>query len=355
MARGRSTRRGTRLLARALAAAAGAALLVVPASAYAAPGGDVTWAVQPSTADGPDRRVSFRYELDPGAAVTDHVTVTNLSDGPATFRLYASDGVTTNAGVFDLLPGGEKPRDGGSWIRLAQSEVTLAAKARRIVPFTIAVPDDATPGDHPAGIVAAVGGSAPDGQVAVERRVGARVHLRVAGDLKPVLAPTDPDVDFTGGWGSDGTGTAHVAFDVENTGNVRLQGGAMVELSAPFGVWSRRFDVGAVPELLPGARFRVELTVEDVPALVVLTAKARVAPRAVGEDVVPVSLAGTDARGRSWAMPWFWTLVLLAAVAGVTLAVQTRGRWRRRLAVAVEQAREQGRRDARDTADAVDG
>ncbi|MDG4762596.1 DUF916 domain-containing protein [Solwaraspora sp. WMMD406] len=326
------------LLATALSMAAAA-----PAAAQ--PSGTVTWAVQPSDADGPDDRVSFRYELQPGDSVTDHVTVTNLSDHDVAFQLYASDGITTSAGLFDLLPAGEQPRDAGSWIELGQTRVELAPDQRTTVPFTLRVPADATPGDHPAGIVAAVGGTGTD-ELSVERRVGARVHLRVAGDLTPALVPSDPDTDFVGGWSSDGQGTMHVSYDVVNTGNVRLQGSTTVELRAPFGIWSRTFDVGEVPELLPGATFRVELTVEEVPALVMLTTSARVVPRTVGVDEVPVALPEGEARERTWAMPWFWTLTSLVLVAAVTAGVLTRGRRRRQMAAALARARADGRREA---------
>ncbi|MFY1634981.1 WxL protein peptidoglycan domain-containing protein [Solwaraspora sp. WMMB335] len=331
----------------AVAAALLAAVLPVAAATPAAaqPAGTVTWAVQPSDADGPDSRVSFRYELEPGDSVTDHVTVTNLSDHEVSFRLYASDGITTSAGLFDLLPASERPRDAGSWIELARSTIDLAPDQRRTVAFTLRVPADATPGDHPAGIVAAVTGAGTD-ELNVERRVGARVHLRVAGDLTPALVPSDPDADFVGGWSSDGKGTMHISYDVVNAGNVRLQGSTTVELRAPFGIWSRTFDLGQVPELLPGATFRVELTVEEVPALVMLTTTAQVVPRTVGADEVPVPLPDGQARERTWAMPWFWTLALLVIVAAVTAGALTRGRRRRRMAAALAQARADGRREA---------
>lgn len=348
--RGSHRGQGVRRTRRALLAVAAALLttalpLAAATPAMAQPAGTVTWAVQPSDADGPDRRVSFRYELEPGDSVTDHVTVTNLSDHDVAFQLYASDGITTSAGMFDLLPASEQPRDAGSWIELAESTIELAPDQLRTVPFTLRVPPDATPGDHPAGIVAAVGSTGTD-ELSVERRVGARVHLRVAGELTPALVPSDPDTDFVGGWSSDGQGTTHISYDVVNTGNVRLQGSTTVELRAPFGVWSRTFDVGEVPELLPGARFRVELTVEEVPALVMLTTTARVVPLTVGADEVPVALPDGEARERTWAMPWFWTLALLVLVAAVTAGVLTRGRRRRRMAAALAQARADGRREA---------
>ncbi|TGJ94378.1 hypothetical protein DLJ96_19990, partial [Actinotalea fermentans ATCC 43279 = JCM 9966 = DSM 3133] len=77
--------------------------------------------------------------------------------------VYASDGVVTADGQFDLLPAGATPVDGGAWITLGEGDtagptqrVEVAAESSVTVPFTVAVPADATPGDHPAGVVAAL-------------------------------------------------------------------------------------------------------------------------------------------------------------------------------------------------------
>lgn len=335
------------------------AVFPVPAALAApapgAPGGGtatagaVTWSVEPSKATGPDGRVSFRYSVRPGTRIDDHITVGNFSDREVAFKLYASDGVTTSDGVFDLLPGSQAPADSGTWVRLARSEVRVPANQRLTVPFTLTVPRDAAPGDHPAGIVAAVAGAA-GAEVAVERRVGARIHLRVAGAIAPRLAVSGLTTDYTGGWRADGAGSTRVSFDVVNEGNVRLQGRATLELRGPLGVWSRTVDLGAVPEILPRFRYRMSTVVEDVPPAVVLDSSVRIVPGVVGEDRVDAPLPEAAGGGRSWAMPWLWTLLLLAAVAGATYLFTSRGRQRRRLAVEVARAREEGRREAAGTA-----
>src|SRR5699024_7766773 len=72
-----------------------------------------------------------------------------------TFALLASDGVVGESGAFDLLPSDVEPTDTGAWIDI-EEEVALAAGESAVVPFTITVPEDALPGDHPGGIVASL-------------------------------------------------------------------------------------------------------------------------------------------------------------------------------------------------------
>src|SRR5690606_23751879 len=87
----------------ALAVAVPAVALAVPATA-ADDEDRVTWGVAPAAEDEADGRVSFRYELDPGAVVEDFLEVTNYSDRAVTFQLLSSDGVVGPDGAFDLLP-----------------------------------------------------------------------------------------------------------------------------------------------------------------------------------------------------------------------------------------------------------
>src|SRR5699024_12647223 len=57
------------------------------------------------------------------------------------------------SGAFDLLPSDVEPTDTGAWIDI-EEEVALAAGESAVVPFTITVPEDALPGEHPGGVVA---------------------------------------------------------------------------------------------------------------------------------------------------------------------------------------------------------
>jgi hypothetical protein len=66
------------------------------------------------------------------------------------------------------------------------------------VPYTLAVPADAEPGDHPGALVALderIQAGRGSVAVGVQRAVGARVYLRVNGPTVPALAVEDGTLD----------------------------------------------------------------------------------------------------------------------------------------------------------------
>ncbi len=148
----------------------------------------------------------MELELDPGASVDEHLAVRNLSDRDVTFALTAADGYFTPTGRFNMLPGDKQSVAAGIWISMDKT-VTVAAGGTAVVPFTVTVPDNATPGDHAAGIAASIysqGGS--DGtQLGVESRVGFRVMTRVKGEVRPALSMKQPPATLRRGtpWNQD--------------------------------------------------------------------------------------------------------------------------------------------------------
>ena len=63
------------------------------------------------------------------------------------------------------------------------------------VPFTVSVPDNATPGDYVGGILTSLEQADQAEGINVDRRLGIRIKLRVGGELKPNLAIEDLHVD----------------------------------------------------------------------------------------------------------------------------------------------------------------
>ena len=111
------------------------------------PAGSITWAVQPSTAEGPDRRSAFTYSnIAPGTIVHDYVGVTNFSKMPVTFAVYASDAFNTESGSLDMLPASEQSKDVGSWVTIPKTSITIDPGARVNEPVTLTVPFNAAPG-----------------------------------------------------------------------------------------------------------------------------------------------------------------------------------------------------------------
>lgn len=334
---------------------AGQAAALAPAVGEPAPVAEAaartTWALEPATADGPDGRVSFRHAVDPGTEIAEHVTLTNFSDHAATFEVYAGDGLLTADGQFDLPPTGSEAEAAGSWIALGDAAGTLAepgavqrvevpAASEVTLPFVVRVPTDATPGDHPAGIVAALATDAGAG-VAMDSRVGARLHLRVTGDLVPALAVQDVRTTWTPSWNPFAPGTLRLDYTVANTGNVRLGATSSASAAGPFGAAGTSAAGPALREVLPGGTAAGSVEVEAWP-LVRLGGGVAVTPSVVGEDEVTAAVAAAESSWSAWAVPWL-QLGLVLLLVGVALAVR-RARARReavtqrRIAAAVAQA-----------------
>ena len=145
--------------------------------------GDIRFSVSTASTDGPDDRRIFDFVAEPGEQIQDQVAVSNHGTGAVTFAMVTNDGIFTPMGNFDIRTSDQEPQDSGGWFEV-QPSVEVPAGETVIVPFTISVPPNVTPGDHPAGIVATVttASSAAGPGVGVESRVGVRVNLRVPGE-----------------------------------------------------------------------------------------------------------------------------------------------------------------------------
>jgi hypothetical protein len=296
-----------------------------PAAADPGPSDAVTWGVAPIGTG----RAHFDGAAGPGDTVRDAISIVNRSTTPITLRVYASDAFTTATGGLDLLPAAQKPVDLGSWITLDQDSVTLTSQQTVVVPFTVRVPDDATPGDHTAGIVTSLVTANSGAAVQLDRRLGARYYLRVNGSLAPALAVSNVHVSYAASLNPASSGSATVTYTVANTGNVRLTARQSVRVSGPFGVLAHSRAIADLPELLPGNSLTRSVVVHGVWPATHLTAKVTLRPSATG-----VSAATSSARASTWGWP-IGQLVIL-----VVVLLLAGGYWwlRRRRARAVEAA-----------------
>lgn len=324
-------RRSMRRVSRAVLFAVFVGALGIPS--LAAPAGAADnglWSVFPTTAPGElTQRPYFQPVLRPGVQVQDSVTITNKTDAPITFELRAVDAFNTPEGGFALRAGTAPKRDMGAWITLGQDRLELPAKSSAVVPFTIDPPEDATPGDHPGGIVAI------NTQPVVNKRgdvvvnelygVGTRVYGRVQGPLNPQLNVTQIDIDTSGGVGSlfGGGVDAVVTYRVTNTGNVRLNPTARLTVSPLVG-GDEEVAPLKLPELLPRGSAIVKQNVDGVMAWGRLTASVQVSSGA----------PATSAEATAWVIPWLLILLIILVIAGVF----TYRWWRRRRAAAATAA-----------------
>ncbi|MBT2439307.1 DUF916 domain-containing protein [Streptomyces sp. ISL-36] len=300
--------------------AAALLLLGAPAPAHAADNGE--WAVHPA-ASRLGSRPYFYLSADPGTTLTDRVTVTNRTGSPLTFRLYGADAYNTERdGGFAVRTQQEKQTGAGAWITPERTRVTVPARSSVTVPWTLTVPADAEPGDHPGAVVALdervqAGGEGPVA-VGVRRAVAARVYLRVNGPTVPALAVEDitlhQDRPLVPG---AGTSTALISYTLHNRGNVTLDPKVALRAEGLFGRTLLARDLARVPaELLPRQKIRLTERWTGSPQFdwgdVTLTATAR--------DV------RESARVSFVALPWPAAAAVLAGAAVALVGLRVRRR-----------------------------
>lgn len=174
--------------------------------------------------------------VDPGAQLQYEINVTNISDAPQTYYLFTRDiiGAGDNgAPIFadeGLEPTGFEI---SQWITLATQELPVEPGATAVITFTVAVPQDATPGSHFGGIFVSL--EPPrlrQSGATIGYDVGSIISLRIAGDA----------VD-SGSIRSFSTGNyvygslASIDFNVriENSGNTLLRPFGPLEVHNMFG------------------------------------------------------------------------------------------------------------------------
>ncbi|MER7758291.1 DUF916 domain-containing protein [Streptomyces sp. NPDC097619] len=270
-----------------------------------------SWGVFPTPGAGRStaERAYFFHQGEAGSTVTDSVTVSNTSEAPITFRIFATDAVNTpDGGAFALLPVETRPTGLGTWITLPEEvtgrTVTVPAKGRTEVPFTVTVPEDASPGDHVGGIVALnteVEGIKKEGkvQVGVRRSVGARIYFRVPGPLTAAVGVEDVRITREAPllpWTSRAPAT--VTYTLVNRGNVVLDPRIAVRAQGVFG--RTLLDRPAKDlrlSLLPGHAVRLTETWADAPQLGRVTLRLT----ATSEGHPDLRESGTAG---FWAVPW---------------------------------------------------
>ena len=211
--------------------------------------------------------------------------------------------------------------DLGAWIELSTQQVTVAPGASLDVPFSIAVPSDATPGDHAGGIVTVnPTGTVEEGgdvDLNVIQAVGVRIYGRVAGPLAPGVQIASLDLATGAGVASlfGAPYDATVTYTVTNTGNVRLTPTVVGSVSGFLS--SADIPIAELPELLPGGSATVVATVDGLRPTGQVTAE------------ITVTAPGTDPLTRDtsqWVVPWLLLFLLVVVIVVVLVALARRRR-----------------------------
>ena len=219
-----------------LAAVAAVVLLLPVASGYAA---DRTgFGLRPAHSDpkDPATRAYFKRSLKPGDSFSDQVLVSNNNATPMEFLVYPVDGVTGSSSGA-LYANRQDPLDkAGAWVKTEVDRVTVDPHADKLVGFSVHIPDDATPGDHLAGVAfESANPETSQGQFAVTRvlRGVTGILLRVDG---PLIRPFQLQIGDLGlRPAPPGTKTSGVTMQLSNHGQLFGKPYINVTMDGPAG------------------------------------------------------------------------------------------------------------------------
>jgi dihydroorotate dehydrogenase (fumarate) len=274
-----------------------------------------------------ETRSRFSYQLDPGQSVSDEYFIQNSGSVDQKITVYATDAFNSENGDFALLDTSETPTDVGTWIAfdggLSRVEFTLQAGESKIVEFTLAVPAEASPGDHAGGIV--VSAQSEAGQVTLDRRIATRLYARIQGDLVPQLSIGSLEALYDGEFFNPFGGTATITTTVSNTGNVSLGADVVAGVNGIFGIPIAQAPAIEVPELLPGTTRTYSFEVTGVGAWVYLNPYVKLVGTIDPEALDPGQLPSLERGVTLFVVPWHFLLLLV--IVGV-LMIQLRSRAR---------------------------
>ncbi len=211
----------------------------------------------------PRARVYIVDHLSPGATISRRFEVANTTGEAADVRLYPS-AASIDRGRF-IGAAGQVANDLTTWTSITPAQVRVEAHSTTEAVATIAVPQDAPPGEQYGVLWAEVHSSpSPQSPVAQISRVGIRLYVSVGPGNPPAA---DFAISSLSAGRSD-DGTPVLAADVRNTGGRALDlRGSLVLADGPGGLNAGPFAVEGVTSLAPGTTGTVAATLsKDIPA-----------------------------------------------------------------------------------------
>ena len=163
----------------------------------------------------------FVLDSKPNTMVENGILITNTGAATGTVVLYTVDATTgQNSGL--VYNAQDVPsHDVGSWLHLAQQQLTLTPGQSQTVPFQVSIPKGARPGQHIGGIVAKSVVQASTQQkntfhVDVQSLTIVAVQLNVAG-------PQADRLEMTGMQAGGANGYQSILINLSNTGTTLLK------------------------------------------------------------------------------------------------------------------------------------
>ncbi|HEY5442790.1 MAG TPA: LysM peptidoglycan-binding domain-containing protein, partial [Candidatus Saccharimonadales bacterium] len=207
--------------------------------------------------DNPRTKSIFIYDVAGADVITDGIKVVNNTDTTKTLAVYPVDSQASSDGAFACAQKVDPRLDVGTWIKLAQNQVTLAANSVQVVPFTLTVPNNVKAGEHNGCIVVQDADPATKkagNGIVLSFRSALRVSVTTPGALSA-------DLSFVGVKSHDiNKTTLGISPLLQNKGNVSADANIEVKLRGIFGLHYPFASVGGQFPVFPGqSRFNFEL------------------------------------------------------------------------------------------------
>ena len=293
----------------------------------------------------------FVYELAGGDEANGSVRLLNPRTAPVTVELAEVDAETAQQGGSAFADAAATPVAAAMWLRLDESQVTLAPGEERSVAFTVQPPADAAPGQYLAGITAYVPAAPEEIATTGGNQAGASVTMQtryVIGVQVDVPGAWTPSMTITGASALEQPSGTKLGIAMTNDGDEFLKPQGSVTLSnaeatpiltqpIQLGTFLTGTDVTypvAWPGVPLGGEYGVEVELNYATDKVArysgtlnVSDNAPVAAPLPGEEAQQPVAAPAPAPEPSFLQPWMLILVggLLLAVV-ILLVVLMRGR-----------------------------
>jgi hypothetical protein len=136
--------------------------------------------------------------------------VVNHGTMPLHLAMYAADGFTTKEAGSTWSA---RTRSRRAWVRTDRPDLAVRPGESAEVPFTVALPENAAPGEYMGGIVTS---PAQANGIDANRRLGIRIRLRVGGSPEPSLSVSNLRVRYSARPTRSGRATSPSLHDRQN-------------------------------------------------------------------------------------------------------------------------------------------
>jgi hypothetical protein len=288
------------------------------------------FSAEPYAAPGSQQRSYLAYELQPGHHLLDQIVILNKSAAPESFLVYPEDATNIpGTGGFGFQSRTQMHNTAiGLWTTVGTTSLTVPSGKEVVVTFEVAVPANATPGDHVGAVVVEELHSAAQqhSRLGLNEvlRIAVPMYVHVVGNVHPGLtiesitvvhqSPIFPYLQ-----------SAKIAVQVElvNTGDdivdpksvsVSITGliGGTIHSYTVHQTGAAQSKANPLPkEMLPGAKFSLTELWAGIPPFDPLT--VHVNARGIDPTTtLPVTTAGSKT---FWYFPWLLVLVILLLIA----------------------------------------